>query len=89
MELTELRAQIDAIDTQLVDLFLQRMEVSAAIGDYKKQRNLPVLVPAREQEKLRALEALAPGMERDVRGLYETIFRLSRDYQTRCNEVTP
>lgn len=83
MDLNTLRLEIDRIDRQLVEAFLARMEVSAAIGDYKKQRGLPVYVPAREEEKLRQLETMAPGMEADIRALYETIFRLSRDYQTR------
>ena len=52
MDLQELRGQIDQIDDQLVKLFAQRMEVSAQIGDYKKEHNLPVFVPAREREKL-------------------------------------
>ena len=33
MDLNELRQQIDAIDQVLVDLFTQRMEISARIGD--------------------------------------------------------
>ena len=83
MDLSHFRAEIDRIDNQLVSLFLERMAISAAIGDYKKERGLPVYVPSREKEKLTALEALAPGFEGDIRGLYEKIFQLSRDYQTR------
>ena len=37
MDLNELRQQIDAIDQVLVDLFTQRMEISARIGEYKKK----------------------------------------------------
>ena len=53
MDLKELRDQIDAIDDQLVELFGKRMDIAAAIGDYKKTNNLPVFVPAREREKLK------------------------------------
>ena len=52
MDLNQLRLQIDGIDDQLVALFVQRMEVAAAIGEYKKEHGLPILVPHREQEKL-------------------------------------
>ena len=52
MELSELRGQIDRIDDELVKLFAQRMEVSSQIGSYKKEKGLPVFVPAREREKL-------------------------------------
>ena len=36
MELTEIRARIDAIDEQLVRLFCQRMDVSRRVAEYKK-----------------------------------------------------
>ena len=52
MELNELRNQIDTIDDELVRLFCRRMEVSEQIADYKRQNGLPILVPAREREKL-------------------------------------
>ena len=86
MDLQELRKEIDAIDDQIVSLFCQRMEVSAKIGAYKKERNLPVFVPAREQEKLIDVAAKAsPGMETAVQQLYSRIFELSRGLQ---DEVT-
>ena len=52
MDLNQLRLEIDKIDDELVRLFVQRMDVSARIGDYKKAHDLPILVPAREAEKL-------------------------------------
>ena len=52
MDLQELRKEIDSIDDELVRLFGQRMEIAAKIADYKKENNLPILVPAREREKL-------------------------------------
>ena len=52
MELNDLRKEIDAIDAELVKLFTQRMEVSSKIAGYKKEKSLPIFVPAREREKL-------------------------------------
>ena len=52
MDLHQLRLEIDKIDDQLVKLFGARMEVAAQIADYKKENGLPILVPAREREKL-------------------------------------
>ena len=52
MDLNELRLEIDKIDDELVRLFVQRMDVSARIADYKKEHDLPIFVPAREAEKL-------------------------------------
>ena len=86
MDLQELRKEIDQIDDKIVALFCQRMEVSAKIGAYKKERNLPVFVPEREQEKLADVASKAtPGMEQSVQALYTRIFELSRGCQ---DEVT-
>ena len=45
MELNELRGQIDQIDDQLVKLFVERMNLSAQVADYKKANHLPIYVP--------------------------------------------
>ena len=88
MELKELRSQIDEIDDQLVELFAKRMDVAAAIGDYKKANNLPVFVPAREREKLKDVaEKAGPEMSNYTRVLYSMLFELSRSYQSKRNEV--
>jgi len=82
MDLKQLRGQIDGIDEQLVRLFLQRMEIASDIADCKKESNLPIWIPAREEEKLLALsEQVPPHMGDYVRQLYTQLFRLSRDYQ--------
>ena len=52
MDLSQLRSEIDNIDDELVKLFGQRMDIAAKIADYKKENKLPILVPAREREKL-------------------------------------
>jgi len=87
MELQALRKKIDAIDDQIVALFCQRMAVSAKIGVYKKERNLPVFVPEREQEKLQDVATKAsPELQLAVQSLYSRIFELSRGLQ---EEETP
>ncbi|MFU8792653.1 MAG: chorismate mutase [Acholeplasmataceae bacterium] len=47
--LTELRAMIEAIDDQMLDLFKQRMNISKDIGQLKKEQHLPVFDPKREK----------------------------------------
>ena len=84
MDLTQLRSQIDNIDDQIISLFGQRMEIAAQIGDYKKQNNLPILVPSREREKLLDVSQKAgPDMANYTRVLYSMIFELSRSYQSK------
>lgn len=86
MELIELRHEIDRIDDELVRLFTARMEVSARIADYKKAHDLPILVPSREEEKLRDVAKKAgPEMEVYTRVLYSMLFELSRGYQSQRN----
>ena len=89
MEINELRSQIDSIDDELVKLFCRRMQVAEQIAEYKRQNNLPILVPAREREKLQDISSKAGNdMANYTRVLYSMIFELSRGYQSKCNMVT-
>ena len=47
-ELSEIRAEIDKIDTQLIELFKQRMDCAKEVGIYKKANGTPVLNQERE-----------------------------------------
>jgi chorismate mutase/prephenate dehydrogenase len=49
-ELSELRQQIDGIDSQLVKLLAKRAKITAKVGQYKSQVGLPIYVPEREAE---------------------------------------
>ncbi len=86
MDLNELRNEIDKIDDELVRLFVQRMEVSARIADYKKENDLPIFVPSREQQKLQDVAQKA-GADMQVYSqvLYDLLFELSRGYQSKRN----
>ena len=89
MELRDLRNQIDGIDDELVRLFVKRMEISAKVADYKKERNMPIHVPSREREILQEVASKAgAGMENYSRVLYSMIFELSRSYQRKRNTAT-
>jgi chorismate mutase/prephenate dehydratase len=82
MELKELREQIDRIDQELVDLFIQRMNVSANVAEYKKRNNMRVLDPSRERALLQKISELSgEEFEEYTRTLYSTILDLSRSYQ--------
>ncbi len=82
MDLVSYRAQIDAIDEELLRLFQTRMQVCAAIADYKQARGLPIYQPAREQEKLDSLShAVEPALRPYLQAWYRELFSLSRAYQ--------
>ncbi|MBQ3492117.1 MAG: bifunctional chorismate mutase/prephenate dehydratase [Oscillospiraceae bacterium] len=87
----DLRDKIDAIDDELVQLFVKRMEISAKVADYKKANGLPIYVPAREREILQDVaEKAGPEMANYTRVLYSMLFELSRSYQKKRNtQATP
>ena len=82
MDINELRMKIDKIDSELVDLFQQRMDVAKEIAQYKKDNSLPVLDVVREREKLASVSELGKEEMKDyIRVLYSLMFELSRSYQ--------
>lgn len=89
MELKDYRDQIDAIDDDLVRLFVKRMEISAKVADYKKEHNMPIHVPSREREILQDVaDKAGAGLDNYARVLYSMIFELSRSYQRKRNTAT-
>lgn len=84
MSLDELRNKIDNIDKKIVELFKERMSVSAEVAEYKRQNNKPVFDRERERILLNKVESLAG---RDfgnyTRKLYCTIMELSKTYQNK------
>ena len=69
MDLNDYRRQIDEIDTQLLALFAQRMEVAAGIAAYKKEHDLPVLDSSRERQKLLDIAAKSPDAVKEYAGI--------------------
>ncbi len=88
MDINELRSQIDQIDDQMVKLFCQRMDVAAQVADYKREHDMPILVPARERQILaNVAEKAGEEMGNYARVLYSMLFELSRSYQSKRNLV--
>ena len=82
MDLKDLRNEIDKIDDELVALFVRRMEIAGEVAAYKKEHDLPIFVPTREQEKLADVAKKAGAdMEGYICKLYAAIFELSRAHQ--------
>lgn len=90
MDLSDIRKKIDDIDSKLLPLFLERMNISAEVAAYKKANNLPVLNKQRERDILRWVRAESGDMELYADRLYNTIFELSRARQDELlEEVSP
>ena len=54
--LPKYRSQIDQIDSQILELLADRIEVVKKVGEYKKTQNLPALDQSRWQAVLDKLE---------------------------------
>lgn len=58
-DIRDSRAEIDALNRELVAKFCRRMEVSADVADYKREHGLPVYDRTREREILADMADLA------------------------------
>jgi chorismate mutase len=58
-KLQQLRANIDILDAQLIDLLAKRMQVADKIGEVKKEHNVAILQSKRWQQILEKMQAQA------------------------------
>ena len=58
MDLSTLRNEIDRIDSQLVQLYEQRMEICSQVAEYKIENGKKVFDKTREEEKLARVRSL-------------------------------
>lgn len=86
--LNECRENIDAIDTQIAQLFEQRMQEVYGVAEYKRANGLPILDSGRE-EAARAKHA-AEVTDPTIRGYYiemqKAMVDISKQYQRRMLE---
>ncbi|MCK7486966.1 MAG: chorismate mutase [Bacillus subtilis] len=82
-DITALRGQINEIDASIRQLFLQRMEIVAAIVAYKMANDLPVYDASREAEIIARNLAEIPDetYKTYYKTVLETIMSVSKDYQ--------
>ncbi|RKR07779.1 3-deoxy-D-arabinoheptulosonate-7-phosphate synthase [Maribacter vaceletii] len=83
-ELTNLRAQIDVIDNQLIESLGKRMKISDSIGKLKKEKNVAVLQSNRWNQILGAmiLEGESKGLSEEfVLRMFKAIHQESINHQ--------
>jgi chorismate mutase/prephenate dehydratase len=78
MALPEIRKKIDVVDEQIIRLLNERADLVHEVGVVKKAQGLPLHVPEREEQILRALAAKAREMnsrlpEKSIRAIYREI----------------
>lgn len=82
MKIEDLRSQIDQIDTQLVELFKNRMQISLEIAKYKKASGMPVFDVSRERSLLHKVsECAGSDFEIYMRVFFSMLMDVSRSYQ--------
>lgn len=83
MDLKDLRSEIDVIDKQIVELYEKRMEVASQVADYKISVGKKVFDKQREDEKLKAVKALAHSdfNRIGVEELFSQLMSMSRKLQ--------
>ena len=82
-DLLEIRKDIDAVDHQIVDLYLRRLELAGQVAQSKIETGKHVYDAVREAEKLDALGRLAPDSfsEKGIRELFTQVMSGSRKKQ--------
>lgn len=58
-QLAAYRSSIDNIDAALVHLLAERFKITQAVGRHKAEVGLPAMDPAREEQQIARLRALA------------------------------
>ena len=82
--LAGVRAEIERIDRQLIDLIAERVRLAREVGDVKRELGVPTLDPAREAAVVRRAGELAreAGVgDEDVRYIFWHLIGLSRRAQ--------
>ena len=74
MDLKELRAHLDRLDTALVYILAERMSLIPKVAEYKKENNIERYQPEREREILVLKRELAKKVELNP-DLVETLFK--------------
>ena len=87
-QLETLRQEIDSIDAQIFDLFEQRITVAKQIGAYKKEQDLTVLDPSREDAKREQVKAtVSSKLEPYALELLEVLMKAAKAVQESSHEL--
>ncbi len=79
--LEDLRNEIDKIDNELVLLLQKRFDVTNQVGEYKKQNNILVNHPSREDDIINSIKKLKLSNEEEIVHLYKALFLISKKSQ--------
>lgn len=77
------RAEIDAIDREIVALFERRMQVVVDVARIKKENGIAILDANREKEVIQKVQSYLKDatLKEELAEAYETLMKVSKDYQ--------
>lgn len=77
------RAEIDAIDHEIVELFERRMQVVVDVARIKKENGIAILDTNREKEVIAKVQSYLKdaALKEELAEAYETLMKVSKDYQ--------
>jgi len=89
MDIADWRKKIDELDRRLVELLSERARAAQEIGRLKRNTNLPIYEPDREQIVFSNVQELnrGPLLNRDVVRIFERIMDVMRNIQK--EEIAP
>lgn len=85
MDINELRSRIEPIDSELLKLFTERMEITEKLGRYKAEKGLPIQDKSREKEILARMTENSGDLELYIYQFFNNLFQLSK---ARQREIT-
>jgi chorismate mutase len=90
-EIPELRASIDQIDRQIVELIAERLRLVMQVGEVKRRRGLNAYDPERERDLLERVGRFAPKpLEAAMaQRIFECIIEESRNLERRHMNTLP
>ena len=77
------RAEVDAIDREIVALFERRMQVVVEVAQIKKENGIAILDANREKEVIQKVQSYLKDatLKEELAEVYETLMKVSKDYQ--------
>ena len=77
------RAEIDAIDREIVSLFERRMQVVMEVARIKKENGIAIFDASREKEVIAKVQSYLKDatLKEELAEAYETLMKVSKDYQ--------
>lgn len=81
------RAQIDALDDNIVDLLKQRFDIIHEVAALKKRENIPAVLEDRVREVIDRAAARGGNHHSEVRELYTMLVTICCDLEERIMET--